>query len=161
MADDLALLDRIIAETPPEKTVFIRVFRNSPEPAPWVVRLLTGDEDAAMRRHIDQIAGEAEQAAAWLREPFVFGALVSIDGVPVPADREYRRRLVHALGDARIAALTLAYRDLDREELAAEQAALAAPFPPGAASGPRSDASGTRAPAVSRSSPSPATTAAP
>ena len=161
MADDPSLLDRLLAEEPPSVTAWLPVFPNSPEPAPWVVRLLGGDEDGALRKHIGALRSDEEKAAAWLREPFVFGALVSIDGVPVTGDEAYRRRLVNALGKARIAALFLAYRDLDRQEMETVGLVTDAPFLPGADFGPPSRASGTAPGAASPSSLSPATTAAP
>ena len=127
-----ALLARITAETPPTTTVYLRLFRNSPEDgSPVVLRLLTGAQDELVRQAVGKLPNDDEKAGAWIREPLMH-ALVSIDGITVPEDLNQRQKLLAKLPSAVIAELFRAYQVLDADELAAQQAVVDAAHDPNA-----------------------------
>lgn len=131
------ILARIMRREPPQTTAWVKVFPNSPEPSPFVLRLLDEEQDDAMRAHIGAMASQEQKEGAYIREPLVYGVL-SIDGTRVPDDLALRRKLFYRLDKPIIATLYRAYQDLDAAELAAQQVIADAKNPPGADSGPSS-----------------------
>lgn len=127
----------VFGEEPPTLTVPVLTFGNSPRTVPVVLRLITAEQDDAVRAAVGQRATDEEKAAAWIREPLVH-SIVSIDGLDVPADVAMRRRVLARWHNPIIAALYAGYRDLDTGELEAQRAILRADPPPGADSGPSS-----------------------
>ena len=134
---DAGILDRILSRRPPETTAWVRLFPNSPEPTPFVLRLLSEEQDADMRRAIGALASQEEKEGAYIREPLVYG-VATIDGQPVPDDLALRRKLFARLDKPIVATLYRAYQDLDSAELAAQQVIADAKNLPGADSGPSS-----------------------
>lgn len=153
--DEDELLARLFAEEPPTRTAHVQLFRNSPRPADVVLRLLLPAEARAVNAAVGRLASEEEKADAWITEQLA-DAIVSIDGKPWPADPAARRRaiLAPAFGKPVLAALYQAYRDLDADELAVQQAILDADPKnlPGATSGPPSAPGAAGATGVSPSS---------
>lgn len=144
----------IFGEEAPTVTVPVLTFGNSPRTVPVVLRLVTEEQDNAVRAAVGKNATDEEKAAAWIREPLVH-SLVSIDGLEVPDDAALRRRVLMRWHKPIIATLYAAYRDLDSAEMEAQQAVLRADPLPGADSGPSSAPREPGATADSPGAPSP------
>lgn len=139
VTDDLddRILDRILSREQPEITAWVKLFPNSPKPSPFVLRLLSEEQDNDMRKFIGALSSQEEKEGAYIREPLVYG-VATIDGQTVPNDLTLRRKLFYRLDKPIIATLYRAYQDLDGAELAAQQAIAQAKNLPGADSGPSS-----------------------
>ena len=151
-------LDAAFDATPPRVTVHIKMFNNSPRATPFVLQLLTEQQEREVRKYVGTLASEEEKVGAWIGEPIAH-ALVAINGKPVTGTIAERRELVDLLTKPRLAALYEGYRDLDRAEMEAQAAiAQADPLAAGAASGPPSapGAAGPSGDSPTRASPVPA-----
>ena len=152
---DQSIFDRILSRRPPETTAWVKLFPNSPRLTPFVLRLLSEEQDDAMRAFIGALPTQEQKEGAYLREPLVYG-VATIDGQPVADDPAFRRKLFYRLDKPIIGTLYEAYRDLDGAELAAQHAIAQAKNLPGADSGPSSAPKGPGPTDISPSPPSPA-----
>lgn len=137
MTDWDALFDRITSEKPPETTVLVQLFANSPEPTPFVLRLLNEEQLRDVDRAVGALKTDEEKAHAWISEP-IARAIVSIDGVIVPDDLAVRHKILSGRHQPLLATLFEAYQVLDAEESDAQRAIADAKNPRGATSGPLS-----------------------
>lgn len=115
------VLERISSDGPPTKTIYLRLFKNSPpEGSPVVLRLLDGEKLRDISQRIGKLPNDDEKAPAWIRYPIAW-SFITIDGIPVPENWEKRYALVYKLSDPVITELYRAYSNLESDELLAQQ----------------------------------------